>query len=169
MRTRRYAAVFLLGLSFVGCAERASETDQSSVIRRQLEAVHRAARSIQGETSTGVTYARFGELLGTLSTELRIATDYVEADAEKELLSMYAGALETYGDAATLWKMRIDDGVVIAPYQHPEIKALAEKYELKPYPNGNFNGDEGVQTIWSAASERVDAAAKVFIESLRLR
>ena len=132
----------------------------------QFERVYRAAKAIQNGTEVGVNVGRFSEMLGALTVEVSIAKQRADSDAEKALVASYTEAVEAYRDSATVWRWKLDAGVILAAYRFAELPGLAKKYGQKPDPTGNYNAEELIQRIWSGASAKIESASKeLFVPS----
>ena len=125
-----------------------------------FERVYRAAKAIQNGTEVGVNIGRFSEMLGALTVEVSIAKQRADSDAEKALVASYTEAVEAYRDSVTVWRWKLDAGVVLAAYRFAELPGLAQKYGQKPQTIGNYNAEELIHRIWSAASPKIESASK---------
>jgi len=68
-----------------------------------FDSVHRAAKTIEGNTRVGFDRQSFRQLLQKLSTEIEVVRDEVKTNKEKEVLSIYSNVLSIYEDSMTIW------------------------------------------------------------------
>jgi len=70
---------------------------------------YRSLRMLQGATSVGVSFQRYGELLQSFSGEVLILRDRATTPADKYVADAYATALSHYKDSYDLWSEKVDD------------------------------------------------------------
>jgi hypothetical protein len=151
-----------------------------AVTQATFEPVYRASKAIQGATGPGVTYAKFGELLQGLSTEIAIAKDHQLNEADKKLLALYDDALTAYKFSAKLWSLKIEahndywkdeipvafsgkpPGADVAPGltqyglvpENRVLKLTGAKYQALP--------KEAIQFVWTKADEILNQATEMY-------
>lgn len=108
----------------------------SKVDRKKFENLYRAGKAIDGATSVGVSYKKFGELLQNLATEIYVASDKAKSGNAKKMIESYSGILQMYKDSHLIWKYQIEtpsscglpsDQILVKP----EMKYVIERYSLK--------------------------------------
>ena len=138
--------------------------------------VHRAAKSIEGSTTVGITYQTFTGLLQNLATEVSIVRDTVNTIEEKGLLEIYIGVLQAYHDSLRLWMSRIQNsrntylynlppGWILL-YSDPEHSRIIREYKLTTKSVSVREGsikfaavpEESIQMIWSEAQKGIGKA-----------
>jgi hypothetical protein len=151
-----------------------------TITQPTFEPVYRASKAIQGATGPGVTYAKFGELLQGLSTEISIARDHQMNDLDKKLLTLYEESLAAYKFSATLWQMKIeahDDmwrGEIPVLFgtgpASPEVASGLAKYDLSPMPRTiQITGRTyqalpaiSIQQMWAKADGTLKQATEMY-------
>jgi len=137
----------------------------------KFDAVYRAAKATEAAANVGVNYQEFGKLVQNLATEVSIAKDRASTPDESNLVSMYAGVLDSYKDSLAIWKAKIDLAGKDFPFKGAipcvgEIATIASKYELPPieWPAGGIPliPDECLQYLWVSASDRLNAANSLY-------
>lgn len=144
----------------------------------KLEPVYRSAKTIQSSIEVGVTYLKYGELLQAFATELSMASDKISTDEERRIGTLFAGVLQVYRDAGSLWKNQIEnaqyedlfDGGVnyslkgLAP--DGELKRIVDLYKI-PIRNGRIKYSGGsyqalpknsMQIVWVSADKDLSDA-----------
>lgn len=125
---------------------------------KKFEGVYRATKSVEGATTVGVNYRRFGELLQALATELVIAGDKVTEHDEKMLLALYANAAQIYVDSHTLWKHKNVEGFI---FVDGEVRQIAEEYGLPTESAGRGEyvvSERSIQLLWTKAEKQPKVA-----------
>lgn len=102
---KRLIAVFLCTMFVVGCQEK--------IDQKKFENLHRAAKTIQGSISVGVTYIQFNELLQKFATEISMAQDITKSELEKKMLLEYGKLLKIYRDSREVWKLKSKMHVIV--------------------------------------------------------
>ena len=69
-----------------------SKSEPQQALLAKFEKVHRAAKSIEGATATGVTYVNFLPLLNTMATELLLVKDQLHTQKEERVFNSYRGS-----------------------------------------------------------------------------
>jgi hypothetical protein len=152
----------------------------TAVTTATFEPVYRASKALQGATTSGVTFVRFGELMQTFSTEIGIAKDHPLNDADKKLLPLYEQAFIDYQFSAALWHLKIEcmvkfQGtcepvlwVVGMPAVNDTLK-LAETYDLPITERTSGIGmkyksvpESSIQTVWTHADKTLGEATTMF-------
>lgn len=138
---RIFGLTLLAVASFVG---RSTSLDPragtpSTITQATFEPVYRASKAMQGATGPRITYAKFDELLQTLSTEVAIAQDHQMNELDRKLIALYEEALATYKVSATLWKTEIA--------AHDELTA-------RPTP--------AIHRMWIEAGDRIRRATEIY-------
>lgn len=87
--------------------------------KEDFEKLHRSAKAIEGVVAVGVNLPKFQELLQNMATEIAIVTDKAMNEKEKELLLIYAKALEIYKDSEAIWSEKIEHA---SKYDYPLYK-----------------------------------------------
>lgn len=120
----------------------------SVVDQAKFENLDRSVKSIQGATMTGVNYARFGELLQNLATEILIAKDQIKNPKQKELIDKYIAVFEIYKDSYEIWGFQLKS----PPDEKTTVRVIANKYDFVVNPDA-IDHSRMVQELWRVASE----------------
>lgn len=153
-----------------------------------FEPLYRAARSIPGATSSGVSYVTFRALLQAMSTELAIVQDHAPLNGREQVLHrLYITALSHYEISATLWKMKLDssdsvwNGEIPFGIEQPgqpvdtTFANLATTYGIPvanrlktppiPLPTLRYKALPGdaMKYVWVKGGEAVDAASALYV------
>ena len=129
----------------------------AKIDQAKFEAVYRAGKSMEGATSTGVTWLKYSELMQAFATEVSIAKDKAQSTIEQELVSLYGEALIAYQDAQIVWRKKIghDGNLGIS---ESEMKRIVEAYPIQGAGSGSsfsFSPDQAIQTIWVRAGAKL--------------
>ena len=137
--------------------------------RAKFEPVYRSAKGVEVSIiQVGLNYARMGELIQGFATEISIAEDRTETNAERLLVARYDEALTIPRDSATLWKDQIELSKFewlkgYLPCEVGEIEIIADKYRLqkeeedlaKIGPKQWFIRSDSIQTLWTLAEAKI--------------
>jgi len=166
---------------------RAKDPTQTVVNQKLFEPTYRAAKTLQGATTTGLTHAKYSELLQALATELSIVKDQRPAGEQNiKLLALFEETLGHYEAAGIFWKAKLDGptrgatrAVKGIPIYFEKQKSddaklkLAERYEL-PITKANAGGvltskleyrsipDDSPQRVWTRAGETLGKATDLY-------
>jgi hypothetical protein len=184
--TRSAVIVLLSAAALPGCSKPLDPppAPPPTITQATFEPVYRASKAIQGATGPGVTYAKFGELLQGLSTEIAIAKDRQRNDLDNRLLALYEEALTAYKFSAALWKLKIDahddlwkGEIPVGFYKKGAFVMAAEtpsselaKYGLTPvarkvpYTGAKYQAlpAEAIQIVWAKADGTLKEATDLY-------
>jgi len=159
-----------------------------TVVNQKLfEPTYRAAKALQGATTTGLTYDKYSELLQALATELSIVKDQrPTGEQNSKLLALFNETFGHYEAAGVFWKAKLDGptrgatrAVKGIPIYFEKQKAddaklkLAESYQL-PITKANAGGvltskleyrsipDDSPQRVWTRAAETLGKATDLY-------
>lgn len=84
----------------------------------KFENTYRSIKSIQGETSIGLNYSQFTEILKKLNTELLIMKDLKLSPKEQIVFQTYADVFYLYKDSGKLWEAKISSKKELYDLKH---------------------------------------------------
>jgi hypothetical protein len=147
----------------------------------RLEPVYRAAKEIDAATRVGINFARYGELIRTMATELSVATDKLTTEEERRVTDLFTVALRTHQDAGTFWQVQIQKSYYEDVYEggvgysiggrppNSELVPLVEKYHLPIRSWSGYGGrmqslsKNSIQVIWALAAAHTAAATDAYL------
>lgn len=138
--------------------------------QQRFDGVHRAARAVRENVNTGVTLLTFRELTGTYATEVSLANDKASSVIEKQFLTLHSAALGAYRDSLTVWNEKLTQNNGPRIYANISqtsrgLERLADDYPIEVKRDGtlvSFEADPAMQTMWSRASAKLDAADAIY-------
>lgn len=142
-----------------------------------LEAVIRAATTLQQSLAVGVTLAGLGERLQGLATEIALASNAIQTEQERDILRQFFEAQETYRQGYDLWRESVERDKeflfispdIVARYGIPESMSTVGSPDVPelgrrfPELSRRFEVNKVNQFLWTLAGHRVSAA----LESIR--
>jgi hypothetical protein len=129
-----------------------------------LDLVYRAAKTINAATSVGVTYAKFGDLVQNLATEISIAEDKVTTARERTVLEKYKAVLLAYKLSNDEWTLFIKNSKATDNSITQEIWSGAAKL-LRTANAYYLNDTKVIAAVEAEAKAEAAAAAKAEAEA----
>lgn len=159
--------------------QRKWQADHDQLVGK-LEPVYRSAKTIQGATSVGVNFAKYGELLQASATEINVANDKLSTDEERRVANLFKAAFQAYQDAGTCWQRQLREasqeydkylygggvGYTLGKREPaPEIKSLVETYHLAIHNGPGYQSvpKNSMQDIWVVADSKLGAAVDAYL------
>jgi hypothetical protein len=94
--------------ALIGAFEWVDAHKPPAIDEQKFGALYRAGKAMEGGVAVGITYAKFGERLQDMATELSIANEKAHTEAERELVAAYGQALSTFSRALLAWNAKIE-------------------------------------------------------------
>lgn len=166
MNKKQLIFAWVIGIILVGC---------SGINKKEFQNLYLSAKAIQGATSIGVDYQKFGELLQNLSTEVSIVKDKAKNKKEDKILGIYIEALLIYKDSATLWEQKIHGaGYDFIPpgriFVEKIMEPIIERYKIPMNHHTTYWGESGfaisegaIQMLWETGEQKIEEANSLFL------
>jgi hypothetical protein len=136
--------------------------------KEKFQSLHRAAKSVEGAASIGLSQKEFRGLLQQMATEISIVKDQNLNEKESKLCNMFSNALNFYQDSLVLWQHQQEDGTYDGSIMiRGEVKGIAQKYGFHgSSPTGElfFISKDSIQILWVKAHEQISDASRILYQ-----
>jgi hypothetical protein len=134
--------------------------------RDKFRALDNAGQAIAAAVAAKANLDQYRQVLAAFSTELTRTRGEATDPAERALLDEYDRAHSAMTDLRLVWETRQARGSELLPIREELPARIAREYELPVNTNEppSIYASEALQTIWTAAKTRLDAAHAVLFE-----
>ena len=113
MKASAYFVVLITFAFAASCSIRRPAQAESQ--RAEIEDLYRAARHVDAEIATGVTFDRYRQVVADLDASLLIAQDSAQMEkTHSELIQKYTDMVLAHQDAVYVWSLGLSDPVAHA-------------------------------------------------------